>query len=229
MDLKQILDTLNYICNKEQSGTTLTDLQYNQLLPICSVELFEQEYKKFEETQTITEALMPFKVWLGQNGTLPLQVDSHGYATIPSDYAHYSSLLFRQVLNNADCTQSIKYRKIDVLTDQQWDARLGDSVKMPTMKFPVCNFQNAFIRFAPANLQFVDFVYLKNPSTPYYATTQDTLTDESVYDAANSVQLEWDGAGQLQIMSLILEKIGINLKEQGITQYAELKRAEESS
>jgi len=227
MNLQEILDFINYVSNKEQSGKTFSPNQFNTLLPIVSTELFKQKYKHFEDTQEITDDLSAFKVWMGKDGVMPLEIDSNGYALLPTDYFHYSSILYKQVTSNPDCSISIKNRPVDILTDAQWDSRLSCPITQPSLKYPIANFQNNFIRFAPKNIGFVDFVYLKEPIIPVYAYTIDSLTDAVVYDPINSVQLDWGDDSHIEICNLLLVKIGINLKEANLFQYATMKGKEE--
>ena len=52
----------------------------------------------------------------------------------------------------------------------------------------------------------------------------DDTTDEVVYDEANSVQFEWENNDIIDIIMMILEYCGLNLKEDRILQYSELKK-----
>lgn len=227
MNLNEILNFCNYICAKEQSGKTFTPLQYNVVLPVINLQLFKNKYAEFETAQKFTDALMPFKVWMGEAGTSPLILDANGYAEIPSDYKHYSSLSFKKVTNQANCSPKIDIRTIAVLNDQEFDYYRQSTLKRPNFKYPVCNFQNGYIRFLPINLQYVDFVYLRTPATPYYAYTIDPVTDEYVYNDSASTQLEWRDEEQLEVINLLLETIGINLREEQLQVYANNRKIED--
>ena len=226
MDLSQILSFVNYITNKEQSGRTLTVSEYNLLLPFVSQELFKKKKKEYDTNRKeLADNLSRYKVWMGENGVSPLIIDVNGYTPIPADYDRYSSMTYKMVTNNPDCKPTVKNRPVDILTDSQWESRLSNSISKPTLKYPVCNFQDTFIRFMPVNLQMVDFIYLRKPVDPYYATTQDPLTDEAIYDPVNSVELDWGVSNHLAICWMLLQKIGLNLSEQQVLQYSELKTA----
>jgi hypothetical protein len=230
MDLSELLSFISFICNKEQSGNTMSPSQYNTLLPVANTMLFREKYKYFETSQQFSDALLPFKVWMGKDGVAPLFIDSNGYANIPSDYCHYSSFSYKRVTStntgDASCEPTIDYRQIIVLSDQEYDYYKTCGLKRPNFKYPVCNFQNGMIRFLPVNLQQVDFVYLKNPAKPVYAYTFNTVTDYYDYDVANSVQLEWKEPEVLELANIILSMIGINLRESELFTYAQLRESE---
>ena len=203
INLEQIRLIIAYFVAKEQEGNTFTSIQYNTLLPKAVNDTFNlYVYKDFDKEQRFTDASLPFKKFMGQesytdrNGNIvaaipPLMIDGNGYANIPSDYKYYSALKFKKLKNTDDCEVEIKYKNVMVLTDQEYDAYQNSSLKKATHKYPVCNFQNGYIRFAPRDLGQVNFVYLKQPVTPIYGYTPNPTTQVDVYNPATSVQLEF--------------------------------------
>ena len=237
-DLQKILDILNYISFKEGTGNTFTQNEYNTMLPVASQMLFNRLYSDFEKRQAFTDALLPFKKFMGQdeyvnNGVIipaipPLFIDSSGYAPIPDDYVHYSAIQYKKVTNKPNCELKVSHRKVIPVTDQQFDAYDNYwSVKHASHSYPVCNFQNGFIRFIPKNLQYVNFVYLRKPVVPFYGGAIDQVNDVFVYDPLLSVQLEWRNPEIIEIIGLLASQIGINLTNTQLFQYAEMVGKEE--
>jgi hypothetical protein len=219
LDLQEIYDTSAFIASKDQSGNTFSPFEFNTMIQAVNIALTKKEWSKFEASQEITDDMMRFKIWLGADGVAPLTVDNRGYSTLPVNYWHYVSLLYKQVINKPNCKQKIKPRIIPVLNDQQFDAYRASALKQPSLRYPVANFQNGYLRFLPVNLGMVDFVYLREPVQPVYAYHIDPLTDEIIYEQSNSVQFEWGNSKLPNIVDLLLNAIGINLKMVEIQSY----------
>ena len=235
MNLQEILNIVNFFCAKETEGQTMTPVQYNSLLPYAVNEVYGLYIlKDWDTEQRFTDASMPFKVYMGQreftdltgntiSAIPPLMIDANGYANIPSDYKRYSSLRFKETTNSATCGVQIKDRDVLVLTDQEYDAYLNSSIKKGTYKHPMCNFQKGYIRFYPTNLAYVDFVYLKYPTTPVYGYTIDALTQQVIYDATTSTQLEFRTEECYKLVASLLSAIGVNLSSEVIMSAAQSK------
>lgn len=256
MNNSGVLKYCQFVCNKEQVGNSLSPVEFTQLLQVCNLKHFKkkiglpEEYKvgmplarqTYDLTQKLTEDLKQFKVWMGSPDISQLQIDGNGIASLPSDYYYPSSLSFKHAINS--CSEMIiKTRMIEVVTDAQWDDVVSHPIKQPTYKYPVCNFQNTFIRFLPNNLRFVDFIYLRQPKTPVYdyyfgtdgsyiylpqginytlqAGEQGSNGQTSGVVVSQTQELEWDDINKLDIAALILQHIGINLREGALMQYSE--------
>lgn len=199
--------------------------------------------QQFEITQSNSDSLSPFKKFMGEYNTDPLYIDANGYSPLPDDYFYHSACSFLDAVNNPDCSPTIKPRIVEVLTDAQWDAVTSSVIRPPSRKYPVMNYQSGFIRFSPIDLRQVNFIYLRTPSLPYYdyyigvngehiyllPNTSHTLIPGeegssgqlSGIVVSQSVELEFNDTGKLDIAALILQHIGVNLREGALLQYAE--------
>jgi len=173
----------------------------------------------YEVTTKISQDLSPFKVVMGENNTAPLMINANGIATIPTDLYYPSSLIFKYVHDTI-----VKNRFVDILTDKEYDRRISSAVEYPTKYFPVCNFQDGYIRFTPKDLQYANFTYLRYPVDPEYKVT--VIDGQNVYDAVNSVQFEWNRVNIIDIIHLMLETIGVHIGKGIVYQYAEKLKKE---
>jgi len=196
--------------------------------------------QQFESGQSNTDSLSTFKVFMGEAGTSPLTIDSNGYANIPSDYFYHSALSYLYVPTGCDPVPEV--RQINVVTDGEWDDLIGNAIKSPTLKYPIANYQSGYIRFAPINLQRANYVYIRYPRTPiydYYISAQEEQVflpagTSHVLDTgetgsagqtsgtvtSSTVEPEWNETGKLEIASMILERMGVNMREMAIIQEA---------
>lgn len=242
MNLQEMLDFLNFVCNKEQTGLTFTPEQYNTELKVYNLRKFKKSYglpeeydftgpfnrEVYERSQLVSDRMRRFKVVMGDHNSLPLTINSYGVATIPSNYFHVSSIRFDKNLN-ASCATSVEgWTNVEVLTDDQWADRIRHSITGPSLDSPFCMFQSGEIWFRPKDLNWVQFTYLRLPNTPVYAYTIGS-NDEIIYDATSSTQLEWDYLDRIDIALMMLADIGINLKEENVTQYSALVKQQEDA
>jgi hypothetical protein len=237
MNLGELKLYLNYVLNKEQRGGALTPSRFNSLLKRCNLKHFKkkiglpEEYRigqplsrqAFELTQKLSDDIRPFVISMDDfNGML--SVDSDGHSVIPSNMYYPSSLGYRYILNSATCGISEEMKPIEVLIDAQWNHRLASHIRPPSLAYPIAIFRDGYIEFRPKTLQFVNFTYVRYPVDPVYAYT--LVNDVDVYDAANSIELEWDNVNILDIAYLILNEMGINLREGQIQQFSEMRKQE---
>jgi hypothetical protein len=182
MNLNELYSYISFIANKEQSGSTFSPQEYNTNLRAINLDWFRNKYglpeeympgrpipkEAWEITQKITDDLHKFKVAMGINGVPPMYVNQYGVASIPSDYVHCSSWMYRIITNDGNCSYTKDYSAGEVIRDNQIPDRLSDANKMPTKYNPVCVFYSDFIQFYPEDLGSVNFTYLRFPLTPVY-------------------------------------------------------------
>lgn len=251
---------LLFIANKAVTGNTISPEEFNIALKAANLTQLKkkiglpEDYRpgvpvprqSVEITQMLTDDILPFKVHMGAPNVQPLVVDANGYATIPDDFFYPKSFSYRYFPNN-DCEGSFDPKKVDVLTDQQWDYVTGSAIRRPTLQYPACNFQAGVIRFSPKNIGMVDFVYLRMPVTPVYdyyinaigehiylepGTTYLLDTDEEGSQGQTagtvvtslSAEAEWDDINKLDIISFVLADLGINIREGMLQQFAEMSK-----
>ena len=261
MNLGELYKFILFVANKAQVGGNLTPEEYNMSLQSTNLRLFkdktgnDNDYKVGqpftpktpEITQKITDDLLPFKVWLGKSGVPPLYIDSDGYAPIPTGFYYPLSLLYNKAVNN-NCDVVISPKVIEVLTDNQWDNVIGSYIRKPSYDYPVCNFQNGYIRFAPKDIQIAEFHYLRYPVTPvfdYYISSigeviylppntshvlqvceEGSLGQLSGTVTSMSVEAEWNQMELMQMASFILEILGVNIRQQDLIQYSQLQQTQ---
>lgn len=261
MTLQDIFDHINSRTNKDQSGNTYNPQRFNSDLKVANLEMFNylyglpQTYQPgmplpkiaFEITQRITDDLRALKVNMGGddiNDPGPLVVDQNGNAKYPPDYVHYSSMNYSY---KDGCKTDVKSPMIDVLTDAQWSSRINSVIKNKNVKkYPYCNFQANYIRFRPKDIQYVNFVYLRAPRTPfydYYISSDDSIVflpsgtsrvlqpgeigsegQTSGVVFSKTVELEWPEHVHPDFANLMLSYVADNLRSQLLKQSAELRK-----
>lgn len=241
MNIWDIYNFINFRANKEQTGKSYTVDQFNLGLQAIDIEFLKLKYglpedykpgaplprQAWEITQKITDDLRHLKVIMGGRNNPLLLVDKFGYADVPSDYIHQSSLRWDQTVNSADCDLANEetHIPIDVLFDQDFDSRLYDAIRVPWTKYPFCRFNNNHIEFRPKNIQFVVFSYIRMPRAAFLVVTLDSNQDY-VYDATNSLQLEWPRDMHTDVANKLYEWLSENLSNQMMLSEAYKRKAE---
>lgn len=171
MNLGEFVKNLFYIANKDQSGSRLTPEDLNGgLFELCDTKIMNEllgikspitqitSQVLVEINQAVTDKAKRFKVIMGSGVSVPLQVQN-GIAQIPTDYLYPSSLSY---------SDGSKIRTIEVLNDASFESRISNPLIFPRVKYPIANFQNAFIRVIPLFINRINFIYYRKPITAYF-------------------------------------------------------------
>ena len=233
-----VLELVNFISNKEQSGNTMKIPQYNLIIELVNIDILKKTYGlpeeyqpgqplprvSYEITKKIMDDLKHLKVRMGVDVPV-LTLNQYGRADIPTDYLHLSSARYRYFTKNKCGNAVEKTNDIELLTDAQIGDRLGNSITMPTKKHPCMAIYSNYFQFYPEDLKQVELTYLRLPRTPYYNATLVSGANEDYYDFSEtgSQHFEYPTDTLSDIVMKILSYIGINIREQQVTQYAEMK------
>lgn len=190
MTLEEIRRYCNSMADKDRSGKTLTEQQFNDYINVVNIEVFNEEYSMLAQLSSergipmnqllFTEtALKEFKVY-----DVYVTITS-GEGTIPSDYKHYLSLY---------TTVGVK-RPIDIVSDYDFNV-VKNSIHISNPdEHPVAVIYDDKIKIIPSSIlpiggisvaYRVMFNYLKTPITPHYDFCMITSSRVIVYMPVNS-------------------------------------------
>ena len=231
MNINEIYELVRFVSNKAQSGS-FTPEQFNLAVNSAQLSLFMERYNNpaeyqpgqpiprvaWEATQKISDDLRVFKV------LTDLALDTAGQGVLPSNYIHVSSLRFNFITQGLNKSIDQQERTIDVIDDDKLGDRLSSELVMPTKRYPIATFYDTYIQFNPKDLKTVKFTYLRQPNDAIWAFT--TVNGRPVFDPVNSVDLEWHPLTHNEIIVRTLSLVGINLREEQLLQYAEMKKSQ---
>lgn len=229
MDLKVIHDTILFIVNKEQNAY-LSHEEIDSMLDRAQITLFNQYHTNpkvpartqsmlYGENQRIDDALSTFKDKMLFTSSPLTNITSGGLITLPNNYLHLISLYTTNY--NAQLARSV-YSAVQVLTEEELIERLESQVIPVSYDDPICimNKQNK-IQLFPEVAASGGVFYFRRPIAPVFSYTQSGRV--VTYNSNTSTQLEWRDFDVLNIISIALSYIGINISSPEITQFAELK------
>lgn len=231
MNNYDILRLAKYIAGDRMPGKALSQEMFGLLLDSAQTKHYKRKIglpeayqpgipypsQSYDINQKITEDMRKFKVMMGDEVAPMLVVN--GKAQLPADYYYVSAITFKHIRNTV-----VKYREVEVVNDKQWNERMSSSLVNPTFKYPIVNFQKDYLRVAPAQIQYLDFIYLRLPVTPVIKFKNDTGIP--AYDTERSVELEWDNVNKMDILHIALGDMGINLSKPELLQYSEMHKAQ---
>lgn len=255
ININELKLLVEFIANKHQSGASMSPADFNVAVQssLDDVILYyyglPQKYAPgapmppvaWEVTQLVTDYLSTLKV------ETDLSINAEGKATVPTDYLHHSSMCYRYaipgVINElsptddaCDTTQNgtvagnvIQPDMMDVpvvvVDDMRWCSLIASQIRKPTKRYPIAKYQNGYIQFAPKDLASVELTYLRYPLKPEWGYTVPNSVDP-VYNPATSQDIELPAIIKNQLTYSVLTKLGINVREPQLQQFAELMKAQ---
>ena len=229
MDINEIYELVRFISNKSQTGTP-SPTEFNLAVNSAQFSLFMERYGNpaeytpgqpiprmaYEETKKISDDLRVFKV------LTDLTIDDNGQGIIPDDYIHATSMRFNYITQGPDKSIDQVERPIKEVDDDKLGDRLISEIVRPTKKYPIATFYNTYIQYNPKDLKKVKFTYLRRPNDAVWAFS--ITNGRPLYDASASTDLEWPDDTHNEIVIRTLSLVGINLRDNELTQYAVMRQ-----
>jgi len=249
MNLGKLYDYIQFVSTKENSGKTYDPEKFNLVLPVAVQEMYDEILANYERDLKITEEIKPYVTVIPDPG---LQLDSDGIATLPTDYYRFVGCRFKYA-RTVNTAPVYSWRPISFISTSQYDIRITkQGATMPTMKYPICTVRQNSIEFYPANMRGIKFTYIKKAETPlydYYINSSGLEIFLSTGEKHKLLAGEVGSQGQtvvgtiltsltvelsmyegthLRIANKMLSRVGVNLSNAQLFQYAEIMQQKES-
>lgn len=108
----------------------------------------------------------------------------------------------------------------DLISLEEVSNRLRNYITAPTSLHPAAYIVPQGLKVFPVTITNVTVNYYRTPATPVFQTITNTTTLDIEYDTTNSVELEWDDASKFDILSMILQDMGVNVERWDLQQIA---------
>lgn len=215
MNLQEAFDFLNFWINK-YTGAWYTIPELELIVDRGQMSLYEDLQPQYATSQRIKDALSPFRAKYNFNPSVtPL-----GVITVPN--TDYVNLLDIQV-TFTDSSGRFNYVPIKMYNEDERAHRLMSQIDPVTSELPIGEVISLRqFQLYPQVGYTGTVTYFRRPVKPVFGyTVQGGRV--IVYNPATSIQLEWAENWQNAVLMKALSSIGINIGEQDILQYAELK------
>ena len=230
MTLFEQWELVNFIANKDYEGNVVTPERIKQLMVVVNMDLFKlkmglpEDYQLgapisrqyLDATQRLTDETRFLKT------RVAAQAVAAGIVAFPGTYFGFDAMRYgyqRQV----DGLPKVIWKPVEVLTEDEYSDRAGNSIKEPTAKNPVCVIRSNGIHVYPTSIPQVDFSYVRYPVDPVFDYTENP---GYITDGGSSVEYEWPVHLHRDLLMMLFGYIGINLREQQLEQYAEQHKAQ---
>jgi hypothetical protein len=232
MNIKEAVDYLNFWIRKER-GAFYTIEESVNIIDIAQNAYFNDIMPKYATSQIVKDTLQPFKETVAFSPT----TTTNGRITV-NDINYYDLLdcTIQYIQNGRDTFYSIKMTNEDELAD-----KLNSQINPPIPTAPVGQMfttrdanQNVLyqIQLYPRQDIYDGFInYMRRPIKPIYGYTivggRNIVYNPTLYNPVTnpggSRQLEWRNNDITMILLKALSSLGINLSDQEVSQFAELK------
>lgn len=219
---------------KELSTGYLDPAQFNSFANQAVVELFNKYASEFQNTSRVTDKILPFIISSVQ------PVDSIGKMIYPADYVNKvairafdpDALDAATLVCDADPDLQVNYNslpqiKVKIIDNDKLGDRLSSSILKPDKYHPIVTFYYTFLKVNPITIGSIVFDYLKQPAEVVWAYTTDTYGLE-VYDAANSVDFEFNWLMRNELIVKICSYFGVSVRESELVQASQLMEAQQA-
>jgi hypothetical protein len=221
MDLKVFHDNIRYLVNLEQGGW-ISPEEIDSNADIAQWWWYKKCLPFYGKSQTSIDPLSPFTVkqdyTTGIDGIITLPTDQNVdpcYETLPVVSVSYF---------DADAGKQ-RYKPVKLLSEDEITERLGSQILEPTVIDP-CGIERipGTIQLYPLAAIAGYVTYLRRPLKPVFVYTQEGR--EIIYNQGASTQFEWTETSMNNIYIKTAQLCGVNLSNELIIQYTELKNTE---
>jgi hypothetical protein len=239
MTLEVLLKYVNYICVKENSGSTLKPREFNTILDATNIDYFNKlvldaQMYALQSKIPLSKAIYEFKALrdFRRNSTIIFTAGAYTLSGL-TNYGYWLSMI-----SNYNGSMS----KVDIITDDELEERRSNLISKSLSEYPAAVVNNSTIYVYPTDIATAEFTYLKIPTKPVYDYYLDQYQNR-VYLAVSAthllttgetgsagqtsgttvtsltIELEYNQLYHVEFCNQILQRIGINLKDEQIRQY----------
>lgn len=227
MTLFDMYEMIEFFSNKDYGGAVLTPEKYNSLLiksanlDLLKIKLgLPEDYQPgqavprqhINATQLQSDDLRVLK-----EHDLSRSV-SGGVIAYPDDYITIDAIRYNYQ-RSVDGTNTTIPKIVEILTEDQYGDRAGNWIKKPSVTNPVGVCRKDGIYVYPASISTVEFHYIKYPTDPIFAYTENV--GYITYDAPGSTEFVWPKHLHMDLVRIMLGYLSINIREQELLAYAE--------
>lgn len=212
MNISEAVDFILFWVNKK-TGAWYTIDECVNVIDVGQMAMYRDLKPKYATSQWVKDALSPFR----EVYNFTTQVS--GYVIVPdTDYLDLLDIQIYFTVSNRTV-----YAPVKLVNEDERANRLNSQLDPVTITSPIGE-QTAVrtFRLYPINAYNGNVTYLRRPVKPvfgYSVISQRVI----VYNSGTSTQLEWRETEQIPLLLKGLQSIGINLSDQEIQNYAQIK------
>jgi len=199
LSVDKVFRFVQFVANKESRGWVSPD-EFNISAELAQIAVYSRLENYFLVNKKVHSDMRPFL----------------SYATIADATPRVFPIDFRQLIGGRVIGSNIE---VPELTQAELNPLLNSSFLAPSDAHPKCVVRNDGIQIYPSTMVTdISIEYVSKLSTaPLWNYT--TASSRPIYDESGSIQFEFEDNLFQEIAMYILANIGMNLKEESVTQY----------
>jgi len=211
MNLFQLYELLHIAANKDVMSNWLPPEQFQ-------TELLAKNIRLMRDKIGLPERYKPGTFSGGADASRIIETDLVNF------YVDSSQTITNQESNITDWYYIDSFYTSDsifpeIISKQELATRINHPTKTPTAEYPAGIVVKKGLKLYPSTITRANIIYYKKPKDPKFVTSV-TVDGELVYDATNSVELEWRDECKIDIIHLIMQDLGINIERPDLEQLA---------
>lgn len=221
MNINECFELVNFIANKEHSGNTFSPQQFNLVAKVSQTEFIN---KRLGNIKALQDGGSPA---FGYKSTRKVDIDLrplvYGPLSIPIDnngnFNYPDGFLWPDAIHKQD------YSPIMELDSDEYPRMKHSTFDPPTADYPILIYRNPYGFIDPYNIGNFMMSYVKTPPDPVWGF--DEVSGGVVYNPAKSQDFivnPYTNA-HLEIILIMLAKLGIRLDMNTLVAYASAKEA----
>lgn len=212
MDNFGLYQLLNFVVNKDVYSRAITPAQFE-------LELRSKNLRLLRKRLGLPETYIPGAAnegagvtQLTDNDLLPFLVEQQS-----NPIAGIITLNDWYYILDAATETSITF---DIISYEEYSNRKNNYITKPTTLHPAAYIVQQGLRVLPESITGSTVIYYRKPVDPVFTVITNPTTLRLEYDAANSVELEWDDGSKQDILYMILQDMGVNIERGDVQQMA---------
>lgn len=210
MQINEIHEFIQLLKNQGQSGYHSPE-EIDSALNAGQSDKFNELKRQFEQTQSISDDLRPFKEFDTVNITA-------GFGPLPDDY---------ELATNAATisgTPALHNKPIEIVREGEWLNRINDVISVPSAAKPVCILRTE-IEVVPSTLASIKLFYLRKPAAMVFGYS--VSDNDYIYDSGTSTQCEWPDGCHVDLILRALVYLGVPLDSDTLMRLKSFKKQTE--
>lgn len=204
MTIKDLHDNLRLMI-PEGDGRYFAPANLDNFIHLAVMDLFNQDYKIFEESQRITETLAFFRA----SSAIPIAAS---VGSLPSNLMFISKLLCTKI------GSVVVERGATLITNQFANDLFISEAFGPTENDIYIERIAGAIQVRPATVTEITVTYLRKPTKAVFGYTTSIDGFSKVYNVGSSTQIDFPEQAHPEIMNKALRYIGVGMKQPALVQ-----------
>jgi hypothetical protein len=207
--IKRIHDRINFAIGKGESGYFSPE-EIDQEVYAVILEMFSEYLDEYPKNKKIQKYLDPFLAKKDES------VPSTGQINVPTT---------EEYIDGVETKDGVE---IELLSRPEFAQRKNSQALPVSQDYPIAKIENTQMTILPKDIGQITIHYFEKPTEPEYAYTEDTDSEQFIYNDSNSVDVQFTEQLHPKIVNRVLKRLGINTRDPFMTNVSDQEKATES-